>query len=301
MKRITILLGCLILCLPGLMSQELNCRVEINSDKIQGTNKQVFTTLQEAIMEYINNRKWSNAQVAINERIECTIMITVNTYADDHFACDIQVQSRRPVYNSSYSTTLFNFKDTKFEFDYREAEPLIFNENTMESNLTAVLNYYVYMILALDFDSFSPQGGSPFLELAGQVVAMGQSSMELGWKAFEDSRNRHALLSAFTDQNTAAFRQLWYNYHRKGLDEMALSVDKGRANITESLKMLKQIYDVAPMSVLLPLFKDSKLDELVNIYSKAKQTEKDEVYELLNGMYPTETTRLEKIKEVSRN
>lgn len=162
MKRITILLGCLILCLPGLMSQELNCRVEINSDKIQGTNKQVFTTLQEAIMEYINNRKWSNAQVAINERIECTMMITVNTYADDHFACDIQVQSRRPVYNSSYSTTLFNFKDTKFEFDYREAEPLIFNENTMESNLTAVLNYYVYMILALDFDSFSPQGGSPF-------------------------------------------------------------------------------------------------------------------------------------------
>lgn len=139
------------------------------------------------------------------------------------------------------------------------------------------------------------------MELAGQVVAMGQSSMELGWKAFEDSRNRHALLSAFTDQNTAAFRQLWYNYHRKGLDEMALSVDKGRANITESLKMLKQIYDVAPMSVLLPLFKDSKLDELVNIYSKAKQTEKDEVYELLNGMYPTETTRLEKIKEVSRN
>ncbi len=280
--------------------QELDCRVEINSDQVQGTNTSIFETLKEAITEYVNDRKWTTAQLSTVERIQCSMLFTVKDYADNRFTCELQVQSRRPVYNSSYTTTLFNFKDDKVEFDYQEFEPLVFSEQTMESNLTAIINYYVYIILGIDFDSFSPRGGAPFFEMARQVVTMGQSSMESGWKAFEDTRNRHALLSAFVEQSTIGFRDLWYVYHRNGLDEMALSVDKSRAKITQSLEQLKQIYEAAPMSVLIPLFKDAKLDELVNIYSKAPSTEKEAVYEILINMYPTDSQTIEKIRQTER-
>lgn len=279
------------------VAQELNCRVEVNSDQIQGTNKEVFNTLKEAITEYINDRKWSTAQISPVERIDCTMLFTVKEYTDNRFVCELQVQSRRPVYNSSYTTTLINFKDTKVEFDYQEYEPLVFSETNFESNLTAVINFYVYMILGVDFDSFSPMGGTPFYELARQVVNLGQSSMESGWKAFEDNRNRHALLSAFVEQSTAGFRQLWYDYHRGGLDEMALSVDKGRAKITEALQQLQKVYDASPMSVVITLFRDAKIDELVNVYSKAPSSEKETVYEILTGMYPTDRSIIEKIRQ----
>ena len=278
-------------------SQELNCTVEINSSQIEGTNKSVFTTLQESITEYFNTTKWTNAQFSANEKIECRFFMTIKEYDGEKFTGDIQVQLSRPVYNSNYTTTLLNFKDTKVEFTYQENEPLIFNENAMESNLTAILNFYAYMFLALDFDSFSPNGGQPYYDKAASIVQMAQSSGEVGWKAFEDTKNRSAVLSAYTDGNTKGIRTLIYNYHRKGLDEMATSPDKGRAAITESLNEIKKIYDVAPMSVALSMFKDAKLDELVNVYSKAGSTEKDQVYELLKPIYPTETSRLNQIKD----
>ena len=278
-------------------SQELNCTVEINSSQIEGTDKSVFTTLQESITEYFNTTKWTNAQFSANEKIECRFFMTIKEYDGEKFAGDIQVQLSRPVYNSNYTTTLLNFKDTKVEFTYQENEPLIFNEIAMESNLTAILNFYAYMFLALDFDSFSPNGGQPYYDKAASIVQMAQSSGEVGWKAFEDTKNRSAVLSAYTDGNTKGIRTLIYNYHRKGLDEMATSPDKGRAAITESLNEIKKIYDVAPMSVALSMFKDAKLDELVNVYSKAGSTEKDQVYELLKPIYPTESSRLNQIKD----
>ena len=278
-------------------SQELNCTVEINSSQIEGTDKSVFTTLQESITEYFNTTKWTNAQFSANEKIECRFFMTIKEYDGEKFTGDIQVQLSRPVYNSNYTTTLLNFKDTKVEFTYQENEPLIFNENAMESNLTAILNFYAYMFLALDFDSFSPNGGQPYYDKAASIVQMAQSSGEVGWKAFEDTKNRSAVLSAYTDGNTKGIRTLIYNYHRKGLDEMATSPDKGRAAITESLNEIKKIYDVAPMSVALSMFKDAKLDELVNIYSKAGSTAKDQVYELLKPIYPTESSRLNQIKD----
>ena len=278
-------------------SQELNCTVEINSSQIEGTDKSVFTTLQESITEYFNTTKWTNAQFSANEKIECRFFMTIKEYDGEKFTGDIQVQLSRPVYNSNYTTTLLNFKDTKVEFTYQENEPLIFNENAMESNLTAILNFYAYMFLALDFDSFSPNGGQPYYDKAASIVQMAQSSGEVGWKAFEDTKNSSAVLSAYTDGNNKGIRTLIYNYHRKGLDEMATSPDKGRAAITESLNEIKKIYDVAPMSVALSMFKDAKLDELVNVYSKAGSTEKDQVYELLKPIYPTESSRLNQIKD----
>ena len=201
------------------------------------------------------------------------------------------------MYNSSYSTTLLNFKDHKIEFDYNQGEPLIFSESTQESNLTAIINFYVYLILATDFDSFSPRGGQPYFERAANVVQMAQSSGEPGWKAFEDTKNRSAVLSAFTDPATNALRDLTYQYHRLGLDQMSVSPDKGRAKITESLQILSKIYQISPMSVGLSMFKDAKLDELVNVYTKSPQEERTQVYELLFDMYPTETKRLEMIKK----
>lgn len=299
--RAMILLVVLVLCPLFMRAQELNCSVEVNTDKIAGTDKNVFTTLQSAITEYMNNTQWGNAQFLANERIECKLFLTVNSYEGTTMKCDLQVQSLRPVYNSSYTTTLINFKDTNVEFDYQENEPLIYSENTMESNLTAILNFYAFLILAVDFDSFSPNGGDLYFEKANNVVTMAQSSGESGWKAFEDNKNRSAVLSAFTDKATSSIRTLMYNYHRKGLDEMVLSPDKGKAVITESLGILKSIYDVAPMSVVLSMFKDAKLDELVNVYSKSNVSERQAVYELLYPLYPTEGQRLNQIKEESQN
>lgn len=278
-------------------AQELNCNVEINTSQVQNVNKQVFETLQSAINDYMNTTKFTGAQFNANEKIECKLFFTIKEQNDTKISGDLQVQSTRPVYNSTYSSTILNFKDTKIEFEYQENEPLVFNENNMESNLTAILNYYAYLIIALDFDTFGPRGGDPYWERVDQVVRMAQSSGESGWKQFEDTKNRAAVLSAFTDPATSTLRDMLYNYHRKGLDEMSVSPDKGRSQITQSLDALKAVYDVAPMSVGFSLFKDAKLDELVNVYTKGTQDERDRVYELLYGLYPTEQTRLDMIKK----
>lgn len=284
--------------LNSIRSQELNCSVEVNSDQIQNVSKSVFQTLQDAIREYMNTTKFSEAQIGVNEKIECRLFFTIKEYSEEgKFVGDLQIQSTRPVYNTSYTTTLINFKDNRIEFNYQEGEPLIFSENSMENNLTAILNFYAYLILAVDFDSFSPHGGDPFFDRVKLIVQMAQSSGESGWKAFEDTKNRSAILSAFTDPATSGIRDIMYDYHRGGLDEMSMSPDKGRAKITASLEILKKIYDVAPMSVILSMFKDAKLDELVNLYTKSSQTERDKVYELLYPLYPTENTRLTNIKK----
>ena len=296
MKYILLLL--LSIVMPSVaLCQELNCTVEINTDKISGTDKAIFNTLKTAITEYMNNTQWGNAKYLTNEKIECKLFFTISSFDGTTMSGDLQVQSTRPVYNSTYTTTLINFKDTSIEFTYTENEPLIFSETTMESNLTAILNFYGYMILAIDSDSFAPNGGDLYYEKAAAVVNMGQSSGEKGWKAFEDNKNRSAVLSAFTDKSTSGIRTLLYNYHRKGLDEMVLSPDKGKMVITQSLDLLKQVYDANPMSVALSMFKDAKLDELVNVYSKSNTTERQNVYELLYQLYPTESQRLNQIKE----
>ncbi len=226
--------------------------------------------------------------------------MTVSKYEDDKFTADVQVQVSRPVYNSTYTTTLINFKDNKVEFAHRRGEPLNYNESSWEDNLTSILNYYANLFLALDFDSFSPLGGQPYFDRVASIVQMAQGSGEVGWRAFEDTKNRSAVLSSYTDAATSGIREMMYNYHRKGLDEMATSPDKGRAVITESLKALQKIYQTAPMSVALSIFKDTKLDELVNIYSGAPDSEREDVYNLLKDIYPTETERLDQIRNPVR-
>jgi len=278
---------------------ELNCEVEVNSDKITNGSKDVFNELKQAVTDYMNTTKWTNATFGTNEKIYCKLLITLSSWDDATGAMqgDLQIQSQRPVFNSTYTTALINFRDTKVNFTYETGQQLVFSEMEMEDNLTAILNFWAYMIIALDFDSFELNGGDPYYERAAQVVRLAQGTGETGWKAFEDNNNRSAVLSAFTDNQTAPIRQLLYDYHRMGLDQMVVTVDKGRSTITHSLENLGKIYEVAPMSVCLTMFKDAKLDELVNIYSKANMTEKESVYEMLYQVYPSENTRLEKIKQ----
>lgn len=285
-------------CCLAAGAQELNCTFEIDAKKVNNANKDIFNTLQEAVNEYLNTTVWTDAQFAANEKIQCKMFLMVSEYDEStgKMKGDLQIQSTRPVYNSSYTTTLLNFKDTRIEFNYDNNEQLVYNEQEMQSNLTAILNFYALFVIALDFDSFALNGGDPYYEKLGNIVRMAQSSGESGWKAFEDSKNRSSILSAYTDKQTNSIREIFYNYHRLGLDQMVTSVDKGRQTITQSLENLKKIYDVAPMSVCLSMFKDAKMDELVNIYSKANSTEKEKVYETLYPLYPTETERLNRIK-----
>ena len=276
---------------------ELNARLTINSDKVQGTSKEIFKTLQTALNEFINNRKWTNAKFAPNERIDCTFTMIVNTMEDNRFSCELQVQARRPVYNSAYTTTLFNFRDTRLDFVYTEHEPLEYNESTLQSNLTATIVFYIYTILGLDFDSFSPKGGTPFLNQAQQIVTLAQSEPSWnGWKAFDGNDNRHALITALTEPQGEGFRQFWYDYHRKGLDEMAANPDRGRTNLIAALPALTELKSARPTSILLQLFIDTKLDEVTAIYSKATTQEKQAGYKLLSNLFPGATNRFETLR-----
>ena len=278
------------------VAQELNCVVEINTDNIEGTGRSVFESLKQTVSDYMNETKFSDAVFAENEKIDCRLYLTVMEYSGTRIKGELQMQLSRPVYNTNYTTSLLNYRDTKVEFDYREGEPLVFNRTSENSNLEALLNFYAYLFLGMDFDSFSPRGGDAFYEQAKSVVNRAQSAGEPGWRMFEDNRNRASLLGAFTEPSNAGIRDILYKYHRKGLDEMATGVDKGRSEISASLDILKGIASSNPMSFVIPLFGDMKLDELVNVYSKAPESERMKVYSLLQEIYPTENERLEKIK-----
>ena len=303
--RYFILLCVLFLCAPGSLNaqmqqqaQELNATLTINSDKIQGSNKQIFSTLQNALIEFINSKKWSSATFAQNERIDCSFTIIVNTMENNKFSAEIQVQARRPVYNSSYTTTIFNHRDTEFDFEYTEFEPLEHTENTLNSNLTATIIYYIYLILGFDFASFSPNGGQQFFQQAQSIVNLAQSEPSWnGWTAFGSRRNRHALATALTENQGSMFHTMWYNYHRKGLDEMAANADRGRTNLISSLPALKELKNARPNSILLQLFSDCKLDETVSVYSKATTQEKQEAIKLFSDLFPTAASRYESLKK----
>lgn len=303
MKKALLLLLTAMLCVMSAVADdeatELNCEVEVNSDKITSGSKEIFNELKQSITDYMNTTKWTNATFNTNEKIVCKLMLVVNSYdlSTGDLQGELQIQSQRPVYNSTYTTALINYKDTKVRFHYETGQQLVFSEMDMEDNLTAILNFWAYMIIAMDFDSFELKGGDPYFERAAQIVRQGQSSGESGWKPFEDNTNRNAVLSAFTDNQTAPIRQIMYDYHRMGLDQMVVTVDKGRSAITHTLENLSKIYEVAPMSVCLTMFKDAKLDELINVYSKANTTEKEAVYEMLYQVFPSENNRLEEIKK----
>lgn len=301
MRRIALYIVAFVVALwsaQSMQAQELDARVVVNHSKIQGTNTSVFTTLQEAIMEFVNSTKWTNAQYTQRERITCSFNLIVNEYSDDgRFECNLMVQANRPVYNASYNTVVFNFNDNAVGFNYIEHDKLEFSEDIIDNNLTAVLAYYAYLIIGLDMDTFAPKGGTDVLHKAENVVNNAQMIGEDGWKAFGDSKNRHALVNDYMNGAMESYRQLLYDYHRKGLDEMAQNAERGRSNITTSLALLEKAKQDKPMSALPQLFTEIKKDELINVYSKGTAKEKEEVCRILSLVNPSLTNDWEKIKE----
>ncbi|GAB1415034.1 DUF4835 family protein [Paludibacter sp.] len=262
---------------------------------IQGSNKSVFTTLEKSASDFINNRKWTDLSYSESERIECNINIIISKVEDDLFSAEIQVQSRRPVYNSSYNTTLFNFRDNSFVFNYKEFEILEFNENTITSNLTAVLTYYVYLILGYDMDSYSRLGGSPFFSMAERIVNSAQSMDLPGWRAFESTKNRYALVNNLTDEAFKKYRNYFYEYHRLGLDEMTVNMTNARARIASGISVLRETNRARPSAIAITSFLDAKTDEILNIFKRATDKEKHEVIEILSDISPTHSEKYESI------
>ena len=276
-------------------AQELNCTIQINSDQIQGTNKSVFNTLQKSISDFMNNRKWTEMSLANTERIECTVNIIVKKMDVDVFTSEIQVQSRRPIFNSAYNSTLFNFKDQSFTFNYKEFDQLELNQNTITSNLTAVLAYYAYIIIGYDMDSYSRLGGTPYFQAAENIVNSAQGADLTGWKAFESPRNRYALINNLTDEAFKKYRNYFYEYHRLGLDEMSTNATNARARIADGLPLLREANRSRPSAVVISSFLDAKNDELVNVFSKGSTQEKNDAVEILSDVNPAQTAKYSQI------
>lgn len=298
MKKLTVLAIGLLLSLIT-FGQELRCNIQVNSTQIQGTNKQVFQTLQTAIYEFMNNTAWTNHVYSNEERIECNIMITLQDHSGDEFNGSIQVQSRRPVFNTSYNTTVLNYKDDDLKFNYVEFEPLEFSINEHRSNLTSVLAYYAYIIIGLDYDTFSMLGGTEYYQKAEQIVNNAQNTPESGWKAFESRRNRYWLIENILNDRYKGIREFLYRYHRLGLDVMESKEAPGRAEIALSLELLQKIYRQKPDPYLFfyDLILDAKSDELINVFSESFMAEADRVYNILVEIDPTRAEKYKKIKE----
>ena len=280
------------------LSQELICNVMVNSNQIQTSDRQIFNSLQKSLYEFINNTKWTDAKIENEERIECSIMININKMiSNDVFEATLQIQSKRPIFGTSYQSTILNYQDQNFKFNYQEYEPLEFTINTHLSSLTSTIAFYVNIILALDFSTFSEDGGMEYIGKAQKIVNNAQNAPEKGWKAFESDRNRYWLAYDLADPRYAAFQSCIYAYHRLGLDKLAEEPDDARFEITEAIESLKDIYRENPSSFLLKLFFDAKSDEIVKIYSEAFPNEKARIVKTLVEIDPTNSSKYQKITE----
>ena len=282
-------------------AQELNAKVTINHSQIQGTDASVFEEIEQNLTRFINERQWTSLQFQKNERIPCNFNITVTKYdnSTNVFTCKAVVQANRPVYGSSYTTTLYNNTDNDFNFEYAQFDQIQFNEEQVDNQLTALMAYYAYLIIGLDLDSFAPMGGEDVLQRCMNLTNNAQNLNYPGWKAFDSSRNRFAIINDYLDGAMKPFRQLQYDYYRNGLDVMATNADRGRAAITTALEEdLKKAHADRPLSLLPQIWTDYKRDELANIYrGKGTQKEKQSVYDILFGINASQNTAWEKIKE----
>jgi hypothetical protein len=302
MSRIKIFLVSFVLLVfvSGLQAQELNCMIQFNTQKLSGTNKKVFETLQNAIYEFVNNRKWTNYTFKQEERIECTMMITINDQMSaDEFRGTMNVVIRRPVLNSSYNAVLLNTIDKNIQFKYVEYQPLDYSDGTFTSNLTSLLAFYSYATLGFYFDSFSPSGGSQFFEKAQEVVNAAQNSSDPGWKAFDSDKNRYWIINNYMNSANAGLRDFAYRYHRLGLDQMYEKVDQGRNVTSEGIDILQRLYNATPNLYALQLIFDAKRDEIVNIYAdqRVPPMEKTNITNILKEIDPANSSKYQAILE----
>ena len=306
-KTLFILWLCCSALLP-VSAQELNCKVQINSDKIEGSNKELFNTLKQSIEEFLNTNKWTNLTFATQEKIDCSILIIVNSVADNVFSCEATIQASRPVFNTTYTTPLLNLRDQLFDFSYQQYDQLTYQQSTFQTNLTAILAYYVYLILGVDADSYQRLGGTPYFQACENIITMAQTASSLsdaeqkGW-AFTRSagirtgRTRYVLINEWMDEAFKPYRNFFYEYHRMGLDEMQSNVGNSRARIATGLQALREINKARPSNSTVLCFLDAKNDELVNIFQGGTDSEKQEVYDLLMAIDPTRSSTYDHIND----
>lgn len=287
------------------VSQELYCNVQVSAQKIQGSNREVFQNMQRDIYEFMNSMVWTDNIFSFSERIECNLLINLDEQLSaDEFRGTVQIQLSRPVYNTTYKSTVLNFVDNNFQFRYVEFQPLEFNPNSHTSNLVSVLAYYAYLLIGMDFDTYSQGGGTPYFQVAEKIVINAQNAPEQGWKPYDGSRNRNRywLVKNILDSEYSGVRQFIYLYHLRGLDRMESDMTRARTEIYESLRRLQEVYRQRPdpfmyyMTVVL----DAKADEIVNIFSQAFPEEKNRVVQVLTEIDPANETKYKKILTSNR-
>lgn len=286
--------------LQSVSAQELNVKLNINHQSIGNTDVGVFENLKQTLEQFINERQWTELQFQENERIQCNFNLTVTKYdkSQNIIECTAIIQANRPVYNSQYNSTIYNNRDNNFNFQFAQFDQLNFNPDNIDNQLTALIAYYAYLIIGLDLDTFAPMGGTEILQRCMYLVNNCQNLEYPGWKSFEDSKNRFAIINDYLEESMKPFRQLQYDYYRKGLDEMVANPERGRTNITEALSNLKQAHENRPLSLLPQIWTDYKRDELANIYNgKGTQKEKETIYQMLMALNASQSNAWDKIRK----
>ncbi len=273
------------------IAQELNCSITINSDEVSGSNKDLYKDLEASLADFFNTHKWTDAVFQKEERIDITFSIYLENTSEANGgkqSGNLSVTASRPVFNTSYTTPLFNFQDKNFDFTYNSGDRLDYSEGDYDAsqNLMAVLAFYVNIVLGLEFDSFSPLGGTPYFEKAEMISAAARSSEDAGWKALAKDNNRYSLISLYMDANMSNIRNVYYEYHRLGLDVMADDLNKGKAKILEQMTYLREMQRSKPFALPLQIFVNTKFDELYNLYRLDDQKVRDEVYSVVSAIAP---------------
>jgi hypothetical protein len=268
-------------------AQELNCEITVNADQVNQTNRQIFLTLERALNDFVNKSQWTNRIYKENEKVNARMFITVTDYASDRFSANIQIQSSRPVFNTSYESPIFNYKDNEFNFRYIEFQPLVYNRNVFESNLVGVISYYVYIILGLDADTFTLEGGTEFYKEAQQIVNQAQGSSFSGWsQSASNNRTRFVLVDNLLSNTFREYRIAMYNYHRKGLDILGDNNSTGKQVIAGSMRLFETLTQRRPNAFLIQTFFDAKSEEIQDIFSDGPKIDVVALKETLNKVAP---------------
>jgi len=299
MKRtfatLLIALGCL-LGLNTLSAQELQCDVRVSSNKVPGTDKTIYQNLQTALYEFINNTKFTEINFRQAEKIECSMLVDINSREGNYFTAEISLALRRPVFKSNYSSPMFNYLDRKFYFEYTDGQTLEFNPNTFISNITSTIGFYVYLFLGLDFDSFSPNGGDPFFAIAETIAhtAPQDPGTENGWSS-TGRQNRYAIISDINNPTIQPLRQFIYDYHRQGMDMMAEKPDQAREAMLNAIVQFQNVYEREPMCYFLQLLIESKRDEIIQVFSQGDMKVRTEAANIMKTVDPSQISRYDEM------
>jgi hypothetical protein len=280
-----------------LQAQELNCQVQVNASQIQGSNTRLYESMESDIRDFMNSKLWTGDDYTQDERIKCNMLITINaTDGNNKFEGSIQVTSSRPVYNSNYESPILNINDQNFDFQYIENTPLLFSPEQFRGNLTSVLAFYAYIIIAYDYDTFSFKGGDPYFDVAQQIVSSAQNTSYSGWRATDSDRNRYWIIENILSGQFIPLREAYYKYHRLGLDKMYDNVISGRAEVTKSLELTEKVHQAKPLAYATQIFYLAKANEIVNIYGAASPQEKSKVYNIVQKVDPGNLSKYNLLK-----